>query len=219
MTCSIFDKFACLTRRLSLLVRTPMNGSIHTLDCRSLPIAPSCEQNCSTRICSWTETTSAIEHTQFTLQYSWELAQRRISTDPGWHFPSEVSTHSSRDVEPYSFFLHRSIWEKFLAGSEYVFVFLTVHILHHCRMKLLGLYSTKELIQYLVDLKVRTGCYRSTEALEPTALGLDRRSGCLWTYRHRFHCFVEEARWIIAGFSPDSNLINQRCLDIDRLNR
>jgi hypothetical protein len=52
--------------------------------------------------------------------------------------------------------LRRSIWEKFLAGSEYIFVFLTVHILHHCRMKLLGLYSAKELLQYLVDLKVRT---------------------------------------------------------------
>ena len=47
-----------------------------------------------------------------------------------------------------------SIWEKFLAGSEYIFVFLTIHILHHCRLKLLSLYSTKEIMQYLLDLKV-----------------------------------------------------------------
>jgi hypothetical protein len=50
-----------------------------------------------------------------------------------------------------------SIWEKFIAGSEYIFVFLTIHILHHCRIKLLSLYSTKEIMQYLVDLKVRYG--------------------------------------------------------------
>jgi hypothetical protein len=54
-----------------------------------------------------------------------------------------------------SFFFLFSIWEKFLAGSEYIFVFLTIHILHHCRLKLLSLYSTKEIMQYLVDLKVR----------------------------------------------------------------
>ncbi|UJR35300.1 hypothetical protein I4U23_028062 [Adineta vaga] len=47
-----------------------------------------------------------------------------------------------------------NIWEKFLAGSEYIFVFLTIHILHHCRVKLLSLYSTKEMTQYLTDLKI-----------------------------------------------------------------
>ncbi|CAF4730487.1 unnamed protein product, partial [Rotaria sp. Silwood2] len=46
-----------------------------------------------------------------------------------------------------------NIWEKFLAGSEYIFVFLTIHILHHCRLKLLSLYTTTEIIQYLGDLK------------------------------------------------------------------
>ncbi|CAF1127051.1 unnamed protein product [Rotaria magnacalcarata] len=46
------------------------------------------------------------------------------------------------------------IWEKFLAGSEYIFVFLTIHILHHCRLKLLSLYTTKEIMQYLLDLKI-----------------------------------------------------------------
>ncbi|CAF4010202.1 unnamed protein product [Adineta steineri] len=47
-----------------------------------------------------------------------------------------------------------NIWEKFIAGSEYIFVFLTIHILHYCRGKLLSLYSTKEIIQYLIDLKI-----------------------------------------------------------------
>ncbi|CAF1356705.1 unnamed protein product [Adineta ricciae] len=47
-----------------------------------------------------------------------------------------------------------NIWEKFLAGCEYIFVFLTLHILHHCRLKLLNFYSTKEMIQYLTDLKI-----------------------------------------------------------------
>ncbi|CAF4462878.1 unnamed protein product, partial [Adineta steineri] len=31
-----------------------------------------------------------------------------------------------------------NIWEKFIAGSEYIFVFLTIHILHYCRGKLLS---------------------------------------------------------------------------------
>ncbi|CAF0723093.1 unnamed protein product [Rotaria sordida] len=47
-----------------------------------------------------------------------------------------------------------NIWEKFLAGSEYIFVFLTIHILHHCRLKLLSLYTNKEILQYLNDLKI-----------------------------------------------------------------
>ncbi|CAF0877796.1 unnamed protein product [Rotaria sp. Silwood1] len=47
-----------------------------------------------------------------------------------------------------------NIWEKFLAGSEYIFVFLIIHILHHCRLKLLSFYTTKEIMQYLGDLKI-----------------------------------------------------------------
>lgn len=56
-----------------------------------------------------------------------------------------------------------SIWEKFLAGSEYIFAFLTVHILHHCRLKLLNSHSTKEMMQYLIDLKVSFGWLTSSE--------------------------------------------------------
>lgn len=47
-----------------------------------------------------------------------------------------------------------NIWEKFLAGSENIFAFLTVHILHHCRLKLLNQHSSKEMTQYLIDLKI-----------------------------------------------------------------
>jgi len=60
-----------------------------------------------------------------------------------------------KKIWSFVFFFKFSIWEKFLVGSEYIFVFLTIHILLHCRLKLLSLHSTKEIMQYLVDLKVR----------------------------------------------------------------
>lgn len=62
------------------------------------------------------------------------------------------STRFGRSAEENRSFF--SIWEKFFAGCEYIFVFLIVQILHHCRAKLLTFYSKNEITQFLSELKV-----------------------------------------------------------------